>query len=210
MAVWASVSRFSVRIAFGGACLTRVFVVGVIWNIIEAANRSPLVLGVVEHDISIWTIVGGIGLFGALNKEPHELHNLADAPNYQEQLMKMRTQLNEWIKKTDDKGQYPEGEPNLRHIHEKWGYTKCINPAPNHLAFFRNGASSGIASRKSSPIEYLSIVKLSGQMPRTETITSKNTNTVHWMGFIVFFRAMGMKESKKSSPVNVRSHRLTP
>jgi len=63
-----------------------------------------------------------------LNKDPHELHNLADAPNYQEQLMKMRTQLNEWIKKTDNKGKYPEDEPNLRHTYERWGDAKCINP----------------------------------------------------------------------------------
>ncbi len=63
-----------------------------------------------------------------LNKDPHELHNLADDPNYQQQLLRMRTQLNEWTKKTDDKGQYPEDEPNLRHTYKMWGDAKCINP----------------------------------------------------------------------------------
>ncbi len=63
-----------------------------------------------------------------LNKDPHELYNLADDPSYQRQLLQMRAQLNEWIKETDDKGQYPEDEPNLRHTYEMWGDAKCINP----------------------------------------------------------------------------------
>ena len=52
----------------------------------------------------------------------------SDEPNYQQQLLQVRTQLNEWIKKTDDKGQYPEDEPNLRHTYKIWGDATCINP----------------------------------------------------------------------------------
>ena len=63
-----------------------------------------------------------------LNKDPHELHNLADDPASQQQLLRMRNQLNEWIKKSGDKGQYPEDEPNLRHTYKIWGDAKCINP----------------------------------------------------------------------------------
>ena len=29
---------------------------------------------------------------------------------------------------TDDKGQYPEDEANLRYTYERWGDEKCINP----------------------------------------------------------------------------------
>jgi N-sulfoglucosamine sulfohydrolase len=43
-----------------------------------------------------------------LNTDPYELHNLADDPEYQAQLLQLRAQLDEWVKETDDKGQYPE------------------------------------------------------------------------------------------------------
>jgi arylsulfatase A-like enzyme len=68
-----------------------------------------------------------------LNNDPHEVNNLVGDPDYEQQLLKMRTQLNEWIKETDDKGQYPEDEPNLRHTYEKFGDAKCINPEYNRF-----------------------------------------------------------------------------
>jgi len=63
-----------------------------------------------------------------LNKDPHELRNLADSPKYRQQLQQLRAQLDEWIKKTNDKGQYPEDEPNLRHTYKIWGDARCVNP----------------------------------------------------------------------------------
>ncbi len=63
-----------------------------------------------------------------LNTDPHEINNLAHDRSYRQQLLKMRAQLNQWCKETDDKGQYPEDEPNLRHTYEIWGDAKCINP----------------------------------------------------------------------------------
>ena len=44
------------------------------------------------------------------------------------QLLELREKLEDWEKETDDKGQYPEDEPNLRFTYERWGDAKCINP----------------------------------------------------------------------------------
>jgi N-sulfoglucosamine sulfohydrolase len=63
-----------------------------------------------------------------LNRDPHEINNLANQPAYQKQLIALRIRLNHWIKETDDKGQYPEDEANLRHTYRMWGDQKCINP----------------------------------------------------------------------------------
>ena len=68
-----------------------------------------------------------------LNTDPHEISNLAHDLSFRPQLLKMRAQLNQWIKETDDKGQYPEDEPNLRRTYEIWGDVKCINPEYNRF-----------------------------------------------------------------------------
>jgi len=43
-----------------------------------------------------------------LNKDPDELNNLADQPEFHELLLKFRKVLNEWVKQTDDQGVTPE------------------------------------------------------------------------------------------------------
>jgi len=43
-----------------------------------------------------------------LKSDPHEIHNLADDPKFQERLVKFRKQLDNWMKKTNDHG--PESE----------------------------------------------------------------------------------------------------
>ena len=63
-----------------------------------------------------------------LNLDPHEVNNLADDPSHRQQLLKMRILLDDWARQTDDKGQYPEDEPNLRCTYRRWGDAKCINP----------------------------------------------------------------------------------
>lgn len=62
-----------------------------------------------------------------LEADPHEIHNLADDPVYASELDRHRKILEQWIKKTDDKGQYPEEIPGLRFMLERWG-ERCINP----------------------------------------------------------------------------------
>ena len=62
-----------------------------------------------------------------IENDPHEIHNLADNPDYAEELKRHRDILNKWIKETDDKGQYTEDKPNLKYMYDWWG-EKCINP----------------------------------------------------------------------------------
>lgn len=62
-----------------------------------------------------------------LKNDPYELHNLANDPNYKDTLNKYATILNDWIKKTDDKGQYPEDEENLKLMLGIWG-KHAVNP----------------------------------------------------------------------------------
>lgn len=35
--------------------------------------------------------------------------------------------LDDWIRETGDKGQYPEDSPNLKYMFDWWG-DKCVNP----------------------------------------------------------------------------------
>jgi len=43
-----------------------------------------------------------------LQADPHEINNLADQPEYQDQLQHLRQRLEEWIQSSGDKGQTPE------------------------------------------------------------------------------------------------------
>jgi arylsulfatase A-like enzyme len=45
-----------------------------------------------------------------LQRDPFELHNLAEDPAHQKQLAAMRAELDGWIKRTGDRGQQPEPE----------------------------------------------------------------------------------------------------
>jgi arylsulfatase A-like enzyme len=62
-----------------------------------------------------------------LNNDPFELNNLATNPAYKTVLRKYAGVLNDWIKKTDDKGQYPEDEENLKLMLGVWG-EYAVNP----------------------------------------------------------------------------------
>ncbi|NQZ56615.1 MAG: sulfatase [Lentisphaeraceae bacterium] len=63
-----------------------------------------------------------------LNSDPHEINNLAHDPAYAHQLTSLRGTLDKWIKDTDDKGQYPEDDANLRFTYKRWGNKRCVNP----------------------------------------------------------------------------------
>ena len=62
-----------------------------------------------------------------LENDPHEINNLAKDPQYKEQLQKHRDILNNWIKQTDDKGQYPESREGLFEVFDQHG-KKCVAP----------------------------------------------------------------------------------
>lgn len=65
-------------------------------------------------------------LYDLIN-DPYELKNLASNPKYDKILKKFRSVLENWILRTDDKGQYPENEENLKLMLGIWG-KYCTNP----------------------------------------------------------------------------------
>ena len=62
-----------------------------------------------------------------LENDPHEINNLAENPEYSDQLERHRNILAGWIEDTGDRGQLPESEIGLRRVFESWG-DKCVNP----------------------------------------------------------------------------------
>lgn len=62
-----------------------------------------------------------------LENDPHEIHNLADNPNFSEELKRHRNLLADWIETTGDRGQAPESEIGLICALKRWG-EKCVNP----------------------------------------------------------------------------------
>ena len=65
--------------------------------------------------------------FYDLKNDPHEINNLANDPNYSKELEKHRKLLEDWIKETDDKGQYPETIEALKGALQQWDQ-KAVNP----------------------------------------------------------------------------------
>jgi len=55
-----------------------------------------------------------------LTKDPHQVNNLADDPACAAELKKHRDILEAWIKRTDDKGQYPEAAVQLKATFDLW------------------------------------------------------------------------------------------
>ncbi len=62
-----------------------------------------------------------------LTKDPHQINNLADNKEYADVLAKHRKILDDWITRTDDKGQYPESDNGLLEVMLQWR-NKCVNP----------------------------------------------------------------------------------
>lgn len=67
-----------------------------------------------------------------LQADPHELVNLVDQAEYQQELQRHRQILEDWITSTDDQGQYPEADPGLRVMLGIWG-DQAVNPEYNTL-----------------------------------------------------------------------------
>lgn len=62
-----------------------------------------------------------------LEKDPHEINNLATNPKFADEVKYHREILNKWIEETDDKGQYPESQDGLYDVLKQWG-NRCVNP----------------------------------------------------------------------------------
>jgi len=65
--------------------------------------------------------------FYDLWKDPHEIKNLVNDPEYAAELQRHRDILKNWMKNTDDKGRYPESTEGLLQVMYRWG-DKCVNP----------------------------------------------------------------------------------
>ena len=64
--------------------------------------------------------------------DSHEINNLANDPKFVHELKRHRDILEKWIQETDDKGQYPEDEANMKYMYDWWG-DKCVNPEYNRF-----------------------------------------------------------------------------
>jgi len=70
-----------------------------------------------------------------LEKDPHEIRNLAFDPAYKQILTKHRRTLTDWIDTTDDQGRYPEDSANLKYMLDFWRKrgVEPVNPEYDHL-----------------------------------------------------------------------------
>ena len=73
--------------------------------------------------------------------DPHEINNLAGNPAFRKELQRHRKILNDWIKKTDDKGQYSESDAGLREVLNQWK-DKCVNPEYDRIRKTRKDKSA--------------------------------------------------------------------
>ncbi len=55
-----------------------------------------------------------------IKSDPHEIRNLAHSEDHQEALIALRKAVENWILKTDDKGQYPRSEAAMKEIIERF------------------------------------------------------------------------------------------
>ncbi|MGJ8698233.1 MAG: sulfatase family protein [Verrucomicrobiaceae bacterium] len=55
-----------------------------------------------------------------LAADPHQINNLTTDPKFADELKRHRDILESWIKKTDDKGQYPESPVQLKATYDLW------------------------------------------------------------------------------------------
>ncbi|MCM8527186.1 MAG: sulfatase-like hydrolase/transferase, partial [Lentisphaeraceae bacterium] len=67
-----------------------------------------------------------------MEKDPHQIYNLAANPDFEGVLDDHREYLQEWISETGDKGQRPEAEASLRDVYKRWK-EKCVNPEFNKV-----------------------------------------------------------------------------
>ena len=62
-----------------------------------------------------------------LKNDPHEINNLSNEPKYLGELKKHQKILKDWIRSTDDKGQYPESKEALEGVLRQWS-KQAVNP----------------------------------------------------------------------------------
>jgi len=66
-----------------------------------------------------------------LEKDPHQINNLANDLQYASVLNRHRKILNNWIKKTGDKGEEKESEQHLQSVYDRWKH-KYLKKGESH------------------------------------------------------------------------------
>ncbi len=77
-----------------------------------------------------------------LQNDPHEIHNLASSPRYQQILEEHRQALQTWVKETGDQGQATESDAGLLAALKRWGGS-CVNPEYDRVRHRLETDSSG-------------------------------------------------------------------
>ena len=91
-----------------------------------------------------------------LDRDPHELVNLAARADYADALERHRAILEDWIERTDDQGQYPEQEAGLRFMLGIWG-EQAVNPEYDPLRTKEPGLAGSLrGSKKEQPFRAVS------------------------------------------------------
>ncbi|WP_158966496.1 sulfatase [Paraglaciecola sp. L3A3] len=71
-----------------------------------------------------------------IQKDPHQINNLATNSDFNSELLRHRKLLQDWIVTTDDKGAYPESETAIKETLDLWGKScvsqQCIEYRKNH------------------------------------------------------------------------------
>jgi N-sulfoglucosamine sulfohydrolase len=102
-----------------------------------------------------------------VEKDPNELHNLANDPDYRGKLLELRRAFNDWTKKVGDMGSIPEKEMIAR-----WWNGKNEPPSTNAPHIIKTSGGLKIScDTKGASIGYL-IVKPGKEKNETHTITS--------------------------------------
>lgn len=89
-----------------------------------------------------------------LKNDPLELNNLASNSAYSDVRAEYAGILNDWIVKTDDKGQYPEDEENLKLMLGIWG-EHAVNPEYDILRKRYPNLSGSLTYLKSEPFKLI-------------------------------------------------------
>lgn len=93
-----------------------------------------------------------------LSSDPFELNNLAKDTKYDNVVKEYSNILDDWIIKTDDQGQYPENEENLKLMLGIWG-KHAINPEYDALRKKYPDLEGSLILLKSEPAKLIGINK---------------------------------------------------
>ena len=97
------------------------------WEITQEMRKLHAEGKLNEIQDRFWSEIRPAEEFYNLENDPHEINNLVENPSFSDEVQRHRTILENWIKETDDKGQYSEDAPNLKYMFDWWG-EKCVNP----------------------------------------------------------------------------------